>query len=261
LTDLTDGFIAVAPAHGRFLVELEGFPSEKVFVVPNGVDVFRFRPDLDRSAQRQELGIGNEHRVVGIVAALRPEKNHALFLEAAARVRDRVPNSRFVIIGDGPERLRLLALAHQLKLNDAVHFLGNRADVPQWLNLCDVFALSSRMEANPVSILESLSCGTPVVAPRVGSIPDSVTDGLNGYLVEPHQADPLAARIEQLLLDGPLRKSMGSEGRQFVLEHASLRRMVEGYEGLIEFLYRKSAGAEISRRPRQTVNFAETAAV
>jgi hypothetical protein len=74
LTDITDGFIAVAPAHGRFLVEGEGFPTEKVFVIPNGVDVFLFRPDLDCHVQRQELGLNSAQRVVGIVAALRPKK-------------------------------------------------------------------------------------------------------------------------------------------------------------------------------------------
>lgn len=247
LTNITDGFIAVAPTHGRYLIEREGFPASKVFVIPNGVDVFRFRPDLDCSEQRQELSIGNSQRVVGIVAALRPEKNHTLFLKAAARVRDRVPNTRFVVIGDGPERLRLLALAHQLKLHDSMHFLGNRADVPQWLNLCDVFALSSRMEANPVSILESLACGTPVVAPRVGSIPDSVSDGRTGYLVDPHQVEPLAARIEEILLDGPLRQAMGCEGRSFVLTNASLRRMVEGYQNLIELLFHgRLTGAKLA---------------
>lgn len=241
LTQITDGFIAVAPSHGRHLIEREGFPASKVFVIPNGVDVFRFRPDLDCAAQRAELSIADHQRVVGIVAALRPEKNHALFLEAAAKVRERVPGTRFLVIGDGPERLRLLALAHQLKLNDAVHFLGNREDVPQLLNLSDVFALSSRMEANPVSILEAMACGVPVVAPRVGSIPDTVSDGLTGYLVEPHEASPLAARIEELLLDGPRRREMGREGRVSVLANASLSRMVDGYQDLIEFLYARHA--------------------
>lgn len=249
LTGITDGFIAVAPTHGRHLIEREGFPAEKVFVVPNGVDVFRFRPDLDCAAQRAELSIANHERVVGIVAALRPEKNHALFLEAAAKVRERLPGTRFLVIGDGPERLRLLALAHQLKLHEAVHFLGSRSDVAEWLNVCDVFALSSRMEANPVSILEALACGVPVVAPRVGSIPDSVSDEITGYLVEPHQAEPLATRIEELLLDGPRRRTMGQEGRIFVLANASLSRMVEGYQDLIEFLYARRAGGARAEKP------------
>lgn len=263
LTNITDGFIAVAPSHGRHLIEREGFPAAKVFVIPNGVDVFRFRPDLDCASQRAELSIADHERVVGIVAALRPEKNHALFLEAAAKVRERVPGTRFLVIGDGPERLRVLSLAHQLKLNDAVHFLGNRDDVPQWLNLCDVFALSSRMEANPVSILEAMACGVPVVAPRVGSIPDTVSDGLTGYLVEPHQASPLAERIEELLLDGPRRREMGREGRVFVLANASLSRMVEGYQDLIEFLYARRADSASTAKVKKPTQRArrETAAV
>jgi glycosyltransferase involved in cell wall biosynthesis len=261
LTNITDGFIAVAPTHGRHLIEREGFPADKVFVVPNGVDVFRFRPDLDSSAQREEIGLADHERVVGIVAALRPEKQHALFLEAAAQVRRRVPGTRFLVIGDGPERLRLLALTHQLKLNDAVHFLGNRADVPEWLNLCDVFALSSRMEANPVSILEAMACGVPVVAPRVGSIPDTVADGLTGYLVEPNRAAPLAERLEELLLDGPRRRAMGQEGRISVLANASLSRMVEGYQDLIEFLYARRLGAKPSGNRPLRRPIPETAAV
>jgi glycosyltransferase involved in cell wall biosynthesis len=93
------------------------------------------------------------------------------------------------------------------------------------------------MEANPVSILEALACGTPVVAPHVGSIPDTVTNGRTGYLVAPHQVAPLAERIEELLLDGPKRGAMGREGRVSVLANASLRRMVDGYQDLVEYLF------------------------
>ncbi len=107
LTRWTDGFIGVAAAHGRHLAEKEGFGESKVRVIPNGVDVSRFHPGVDGSAVRRELKLGPSTPVVGIVAALRPEKNHEMFLRAAARVRVRVSSARFLIVGDGEQRAKL----------------------------------------------------------------------------------------------------------------------------------------------------------
>ena len=107
--------------------------------------------------------------MVGIVAALRPEKNHELFLRAAARVLARVPGARFLIVGDGPKRAELEALAESFAIAEAVRFLGTRSDVPELLSLIDVLVLTSHIEANPVSILEAMAGGKPVVATRVGS--------------------------------------------------------------------------------------------
>ena len=194
LTRWTDGFIGVAQAHGRHLIETEGFPAEKVHVIPNGVDVERFNPMHNGEAVRRELGIAATAPVIGIVAALRPEKNHDMFLRAAKIVRDRIPEARFLIVGDGPEREALVQLTRELDLGDAVHFLGNRSDVPEILAALDVFALTSRIEANPVSILEAMASGKPVVAPRVGSIDESVSDGETGFLTEPGNVQQVADR-------------------------------------------------------------------
>ena len=108
-----------------------------------------------------------------------------MFLKVAAQVRREVPDAHFAIIGDGPRRTDLEALTKQLGLADCVHFLGRRSDVPQLLNLFDVFTLTSHNEANPVSILEAAATGKPIVATRVGSIPETVLDGVTGYLVDP----------------------------------------------------------------------------
>jgi glycosyltransferase involved in cell wall biosynthesis len=242
LTPITDAFIAVAESHGRFLVEHTGFPQNKVAVVRNGVDTDRFAPGHDVVAVRRELGLGEVDPVIGIVAALRPEKNHELFLEAARRVVAQLPSARFLVVGDGPRRAELERMARNLGLSLKVQFLGARNDVPRVLSAMDVFALTSHVEANPVSILEAMSIGRPVVATNVGSIHEAVIEGKTGFLVPPGDAAKLSDRILQLLHAPLLAHSMGIAGRQTVVRHWSLQSMVAGYERLIESVFaRKSS--------------------
>ena len=243
MTRWTDGLIGVAQAHGRHLVDTERFPAEKVHVIPNGVDVERFNPMQGGEAVRRELGIAATAPVIGIVAALRPEKNHAQFLRAAKIVRGRIPKAKFLIVGDGAEREALVQLTQELDLGDAVHFLGNRSDVPEILAALDVFALTSRIEANPVSILEAMASGKPVVAPRVGSIDELMSDGEMGFLTEPGSVRQVADRLTELASDRQRARRMGQAGRTVVVEQWSLERTIEGYERLITTIYRKKCRA------------------
>jgi len=238
LTPITDGFIGVADLHGEFMLEKEGFPAAKVFVIPNGVDTARFAPVPDAASVREEIGVGPADPVVTIVAALRPEKNHALFLEMAARILPQMPQAKFLIIGDGPGRAPLVERAAMLGISESVRFLGTRSDVPRLLTTSDVFTLTSHNEANPVSILEAMSVGKPVVATNVGSIQEAVADGVTGYLVKAGDAGELSARVIELLVD-PLRAvEMGSAARDVVLENWSVDAMVRRYERLIAGIYR-----------------------
>lgn len=243
LEPLTDAFIAVAGPHAEYLAESEGCPGAKVRIIPNGVDVERFRPLEPDAALRAELGLPANAPVAAIVAALRPEKNHELFLQAADRVRAQLPAAHFLIIGDGERRAALETLTAELQLGDCVHFLGTRSNIPELLSLVDVLALSSHMEANPVSILEALACGKPVVATRVGSIPESVKDGENGYLTPPGDADQMAARLVELLSDRSLVERFGRAGRERVVNCWSLERMVEGYQKLVHDIYLSKCSA------------------
>lgn len=237
LTPITDGFIAVAPSHGRFLVEEERLPAGKVFVISNGVDTDRFAPVPDVVAVRRKLGIGPTDPVVTIVAALRPEKNHELFLEMASRIVRELPAAKFLVIGDGPRRDPMEQLAGELGIQNSVHFLGSRDDVPSLLSATDIFALTSHNEANPVSILEAMSIGRPVVATDVGSIREAVYEGVTGHLVAPGDATQLTARVLDLLRD-PLRaQSMGAAAREKVVSRWSLDSLVQGYERLIEKIF------------------------
>ncbi|MCO6047287.1 glycosyltransferase [Aeoliella sp. ICT_H6.2] len=246
LTSITDAFIAVARPHGEYLIEHEGFPANKVVVIPNGVDTNRFTPGGDDFHLREQLGIGPAAPVAVIVAALRPEKNHKMFLEVARRVRRDLCHTHFLVVGDGPERAQLVRLATEFDIAPYVHFLGTRSDIPNLLNLADVNVLVSHNEANPVSILEAMSTGTPTVATDVGSVGESVLDGETGFLVPAGDIDQATSRVVQLLTDPILRAEQGNTARQLVCERWSLDVMVGGYEDLLTGLLERKTGRRIA---------------
>ena len=238
LTGITDGFIACAQQHAEYQVQEERFPASKVFMIPNGIDTERFVFSAQSRKQwREKYGISEEAPVVGIVAALRPEKNHAMFLEAARLTLQQRPDAQFVIAGDGPERPGLEKIAAEKDITDQVKFLGSVSDIPGVLSMLDLFALSSHNEASPVSILEALSCERPVVAPAVGSINESVIEGTTGFLIPAGDDKALADRWLKVLNDEALAKQLGTAGRQHVIANSSLQSMTDGYTELIETIF------------------------
>lgn len=248
LTRATDAFIGVAEAHRTYLVDQEGFPNEKVVLIPNGVDTNRFQfSSQARDSVRSEWGISASAPCVGLVAALRSEKNHSSFLRVARKVVTELPAAKFVIVGTGPERERLERETHELELDSNVVFAGSRSDIPACLSALDLFLLTSQMEASPVSILEALSTQRPVVATAVGSIGESVIPDRTGYLAAVNDDSALASHVLKLLKDDELRSRMGEAGRAHVQAHGSLETMVRGYADLINSVYdAKVAGQKFS---------------
>ncbi|WP_442512163.1 glycosyltransferase [Novipirellula sp. SH528] len=243
LTCITDAFIGVAESHGEFLTSFEKFPASKVNVIRNGVDCDRFHASATaRQSLRNELGIPSDAPVVGLVAALRSEKNHAMLLNTAAMIRNQNRDSRlgqthWVIVGDGPERTAIENLRDELDLASHVHLLGTRHDTPELVAGMDVFALTSLNEASPVSILEALACCVPVVATDVGSISESVIQDVTGHLVPSQDVPAMANAVSQLLNDPETARRMGEQGRERVVATGSLDSMVRGYESLATRLY------------------------
>jgi glycosyltransferase involved in cell wall biosynthesis len=256
LTPITDAFIAVAAQHGEFLIKHEEFPKEKVSVITNGVDTNKFKPMLaERRDIRRELGIGDKDRVVGIVAALRPEKNHTLFLEAATLVKSRLPDTHFIVVGEGPERGKIEANIAEAKLQGRVHMTGNRSDIPKVLSAMDLFSLTSHNEANPVSIMEAMACGVPVVATNVGSVSETVVDGETGLLAPAGDARQLALLWMDLLENTEKRRTLGRAAREFIVNEWSQKNMIQGYENLVEEIYcQKAKCTPISVVNRETTN-------
>jgi glycosyltransferase involved in cell wall biosynthesis len=254
LTPITDGFIACAETHAQFLMDFEKLPPGKVFCIPNGIDtaVFSFSEQA-RQSWRNKLGIPADSPVVGIVAALREEKNHRLFLQTAASVLKELENTQFVIAGDGSERHSLERFATELNINDHVHFLGTINDIPGVLSMIDLFALTSHNEAKPVSILEAMACQRPVVATHVGSVSESVIHGRTGYLVAEGDGVEMTRRWLQVLCGFEESLQMGKAAREHVQAHSSLDSMTEGYMELVERIYHQ-------KRPRHSAHLATSVA-
>ena len=252
LTPITDAFIAVAESHGEFLRDFERFPAAKVHVIRNGVDCQRFVPDAPaRTSVREELGLAPETPLIGIVAALRGEKNHEMLVRAAAQLKSHHPNAHWLIVGDGPTRESIESLSAELGTDDRVHLLGTRHDTPRLVAALDIFTLCSLNEASPVSILESLACGVPCVATDVGSVNESVREGVTGHLIPSEDVGAMTEAIAGLLDSSSRRESMGTAGRQLVLASGSLESMVEGYQQLTIKLYnRRVAKKKLPATPR-----------
>lgn len=244
LAPLTDAFVGAGQLHARYMIGEAGCPAEKVHIIPYGIDPDRFTPRQPDKTLQAKLGLAPEAPLAGIVAVLRTEKNHELFLQAAARVHERLPAARFLIIGDGPRREPISRLRAALHLEDTVLMLGQRIDVPELLSLLDVLLITSHMECSPVSILEAMGAGKAVLSTRVGSIPESVEDGHSGYLVPPGDEHALARRLIELLSDRSKAHAMGLRGRQRVLERFTLSRMTRQYEDLILDLYRQKCAGQ-----------------
>ena len=243
LAPITDAFIAVAESHGVYLTRHEGCPARKVRVIPNGVDTRVFHPRWANPALKKELGLEDDAPVAGILAALRPEKNHELFLKSAKLIRQAVPGARFLVLGDGPERAKLEALTKELSISDSVDFLGTRNDVADVLSVMNVLLLTSHMEANPVSIMEAMACELPVVATRVGSVSETVLDGRTGYLTTPGDPGEIAGRVIELCGNPQKAAQMGRAGREHIVAHWSLDGMIKGYQNLIAQIYNSKCGS------------------
>jgi glycosyltransferase involved in cell wall biosynthesis len=202
----------------------EGVPPGKIRTIANGVDCVAFAPaprDPDRPIRR-----------VVTVANLRPEKGHDTLISAASRVVDARPDAEFLIVGDGPLRKSLQRQVDMRGLSGLVRFLGERSDIPALLASSDMFVLPSRSEACPNGVLEAMAAGLPIVASRVGGLPELVESGVNGILVEPDRPEALAASILDLMNRPRFASGLGCAAREQAERRFSFDRMVSGFEHL-----------------------------
>ncbi|WP_437279561.1 glycosyltransferase [Sorangium sp. So ce375] len=226
-----DAHVTVSRPTAETLVSQGQVDAGKLHVVSSGIDLSRFAPDpVARARVRAELGISQQAWVLGSVGRLSAVKNHALLLRAAAQALPK--DGRLLLVGDGPERPRLIALARELGLSERALFVGQRYGAPHILAALDAFALSSIAESLPLAVLEAMAAGLPIVATAVGSLPTALTDGYTGFLVPPGDAAALAARLTELHDNPALAARMGRYGRKVALQRYSAARMFEGYMDL-----------------------------
>jgi L-malate glycosyltransferase len=233
---LVDRVVAVCPAVAAVTLRERGLDARKVVTIPNGVDCEEFDPArYSREAARSELGLSPDEPAVGIVASLSPVKGHADLLAAAARVLPR-RRARFVLIGDGPLRPELEALAQQLGIKEQVVFAGVRGDVARLLPGLDIVAIASHSEGLSNTLLEAMAMARPVVATDVGGNPDVLRDGENGRLVPARDPEALAASLLALIEAPEAARRLGEAARRFVAAEFPLSRMVARHEELYRSL-------------------------
>lgn len=222
----TDRIIAVSEDLRRELLDRTGLDPGLVITIPNGIEVPAKIPSGSTVPFRRRLNLPPLGRLVGTVARLAPQKGLADFLSAAAMLCPNASTS-FVVAGDGPLRESLESKAHTLGLSGRVFFLGHLADVPSLLRALDIFVLPSLTEGFPLSLLEAMAAGLPVVATRVGGIPEIVNHGATGLLVPSGSPKDLAGAILELLANHDLAAAMGQAGRHRAAHSFSLDTMVD----------------------------------
>ncbi len=201
---ITDHIVVDAASTRDFLIWREKVPAEKISVIYNGVDLARFQPASDaaiRLAWRRQRGLPENAPVVAGVGRLRRQKNFPLFLRVAGEVLKNLPEVRFVIAGDGPEKKDLESLARDLGIADRVNFLGHISDLKKLYEAIDVLLITSLTEGTPLTLLEAMAMGVPVVAARVDGLSEVLEDGQDAYLVPPGEPSPFAQRTLSLLQD------------------------------------------------------------
>jgi glycosyltransferase involved in cell wall biosynthesis len=218
-------------------------PRHKVRLIANGIETARYRGRRSDPGLRAAMKVPQGAPVIGTVGRLVPVKNQQLLIRAFARVRAAVPDAHLLLVGDGPLREDLIQLAVGLGLTDSVHFAGYRSDVIDYLGLMDVFALTSHSEGTPQSLLEASVAGVPVIASRVGGVPDAVEDGRSGLVFESGNEQALVLGLLSLLTDRALAAALAEAGRKRVIAHYDVSRMAREYhEQYLELLAGRQAG-------------------
>lgn len=231
-----DKIIAVSDFVERRLVNSMKIPQEKVLTIHNGVDLKRFRPLEDSLIRKKQLFGDDDLNVVLCISQLIREKGIHILLKAVPMVARGVENVMFAIVGEGPGKREFEDLARDHGIQDRVRFLGLRSDTESLIAAADVIVCPSIWEeAFGLINIEAMACGVPVVATRVGGIPEIVTDGITGYLVDPGDSTSLTKAIEKILRHKVIRSSFGQMGLKRAQNLFDLDVMIYSYLKLYKF--------------------------
>jgi L-malate glycosyltransferase len=214
----------------------EGMRDDDVIVLYNGIDVDSWQRRNGKGALRREMRLSQDDLLVGTVARIDYQKDFKTFFTVVRAVKARIPQARFVIVGDGKndELSQTKQLAVEMGLDQDVHFTGHRNDLLDMYSSFDLFLMTSLMEGLPNTVLEAMSMGIPVVSTRVAGVPELVVDGKTGYLCPVGDADFIAAKVIELLANPGARERFARNGRERVVESFSFKQRVLKLEDLYE---------------------------
>lgn len=225
-----DAVVAVSRAVARRLRSSVDLPGDRIHVIPNGIDVDRFRPDrleASRSVVRRSLGLEEGVPALLLPAVMREGKGHGRLLQLLPGLRQRVPDLRVLFAGEGEREAELRERARAAEVEDMVRFLGFRTDVPELLAASDLVVLPSHAEALPTVLLEAAAAGRPAVATEVGGVPEIVENGRTGFVVPRDDPAALGDAISRILGDPALARRFGVAARARAERLFDMRRLVE----------------------------------
>ncbi len=203
-----------------------GVREDRIHMVRNGIDL---RP-FDNATPSLPNAVSEDHPpIVGLIGRLSIEKGVDIFLHAAAHVLVELPSTKFVVVGEGPDRDKLESLIDELKLRESVSMLGRRDDMPSVYASLDIMVSASRQEGLPMAILEGMASSLPLIATPVGDVPTMVHDGQTGVMVPPENAALLASAIVTLLRNPAQRERLGAAARKLIEDEFSADRMTADY--------------------------------
>ncbi|MFZ5830720.1 MAG: glycosyltransferase [Planctomycetota bacterium] len=231
----SDRVVGVGESVRRALVRNEGLPSRRVGVIYNGVDAAAFaRNGHPAALVRAECGVAPDDFVVIQVARLDHLKDHVTAIRTIERLSKRCPQARLILVGDGPEQARIEAEIAERRVSANVRLMGLRSDVARLLHAADAFLLTSISEGIPVTVIEAMAAGLPVVSTNVGGVGEIVVDGRTGFLAPSGGDAALATALERLAADGALRRELGASGRQRAQTVFSQQEMHQAYAACYE---------------------------
>ena len=245
LNGLTTFIIALTDLERDDFIRLGASSRAKMRRIDQGLELERFfGASQYRNAARLALAIASEESAVGLIARLEPVKGPDYFIEAAGLIAGRVPRVKFIVVGEGSMRGRLERRAAELGLAQSCIFTGWRRDIPEILSALDILVLSSLNEAVGIVLLEAQSAGVPLVATRVGGIPEMVQDGQTGLLVAAKDPAAIAGALITLLQDPGLRERLATCARERVRGRFKISDMIDKTSALYREAYRDSPGGK-----------------
>ncbi len=233
ISRFVDVYIAVSEANGVYLSETKRLPPRKIRVIQNGSDLNRFQPSHRAPMElKLRLGFDKDDPVLLVPARLESQKGHCVLLEALPHVLREFPRVRVVFAGEGTLRKQLEEQTQRLALGQCVRFIGQQSNLEDWLALCDFTVLPSFYEGLPLSAIESLAAGKPMVATSVDGTPEVILDGKTGLIVPTGDPGRLADAILRMLRDPGMRQEMAVAGRLWVLKGFTQKRQLDETESL-----------------------------
>ncbi len=239
LRNFCDMVISVSEEADRFHKQVGRLSPRKTTTIYNGIDLARFTAESQRAdpqAVRREFGIPAAASLFITVAVLRELKGIQFMIQAMPAILTQQPEARYLIVGDGDHRAQLVEEVRRQGVENRVIFAGARKDIPALMSAADVFVLPTLTEALPTVLAEAMAARLPIVASRVGGVPEMVTDGVNGRLLEPGDPRQLAETCLELLTRPEFRAEMGGRGRSIVEQKFDVRVQAEHLRTLYQRL-------------------------